>query len=106
VSSAEVCRMPGPQRDAFFRELRPNVRIMLDGGLAEASLLNGDPGSSAATPGGEVRFRNLGPHNLHVCRWTWPRPRYYVFGEAEVTPPGLRVRDATVVLEGRVGGIA
>jgi len=91
--------MSGPERDRFWRELRPNVRIILDGGLAEASLLNGPPGTSVGTPGGEVRFRNIGNHNLHVYRWTWPRTRYYVFGEAEVTPPGIRVTDATVTLE-------
>ena len=103
VSSADACALSGPERERFFRELRPNVRIMLDGGLAGAVVLNGAPGGSCGTPGNEVRFKNVGKHNLHVYRWVWPQPRYLIIAEAEATPPGLLVTDATVVLEARPG---
>lgn len=102
VFSAQVVAMRPCDRDEFFRELRPNSHILLDGGPAEGALINGPPDSATATPGREVRFGNVGTSNLHIYRWEWPKAKYFVFGEAEVTPPGIRVEDSIVVLEARL----
>ncbi len=101
LRSADICALSGPERNALLEGLPPGVPVMLDGGLAYLSLTGGPPGSSCGTPGNEVRFTNVGQANLHILRWRWPRARYFIFGEAEAAPPGLQVKDAVLVLEGR-----
>jgi len=101
LSGRELCAVPEAERDDFLRANRIGGLLFLDGALARACQIAGPPGSSCCTPGGEVCFSNVGPHSLHVFRTVWPEARYYVFGQAEAAPPGLRVRDAVVTLEGR-----
>jgi len=103
LSAAEICRLSPAEREGFFNGLKGQSHVFLDGGLARFVLLGGSAGCSCTTPGEEVQFRNVGEENLYIYRWVWPTPRYFVFGEAEVTPPGLRVRDAIVALQARVG---
>lgn len=102
VSSAEVFAMSSDERTAFFRSLRSNALINLDGGVAKAVLTGGGPGSGCSIPGSGVHFQNAADTSLHVYRWEWPEARCYVFGEADVTPPGIRVKDEIVILEARV----
>jgi hypothetical protein len=103
LSAAEIHRLSPAEREGFFNGLKGQSHVFLDGGLARFVLLGGSAGCSCTTPGEEVQFRNVGEENLYIYRWVWPTPRYFVFGEAEVTPPGLRVRDAIVALQARVG---
>lgn len=81
-----------------LRELHGSIRLLLLGGPSDAMLLGGEPGCYCWTRGGEVMIRNLGDGVLHVHQWLWPEPVCFIFGEAEVTPPGIRVKDAAVRL--------
>ena len=102
VSSRDVWALPGEERRGYFRNLPGNIRVLLDRWLAEACLINAGPGSSGGDPAGDITFRNVGEHHLTVYRHRLPRHGYYVFGEAEIRPFGLRVKDTIVALEPRV----
>jgi len=100
LTVADLQDLSGPGRDDLVHHrLRASTFPLLGGGLAAASLIGGEPGSSCGTPGDEVRFLNVGEDVLHVFRWWWPESVYFIFGEAEVSPPGLRVRDAVIRLQ-------
>jgi hypothetical protein len=100
VTAADLQDLSGPGRDDLVdHKLRVSTLPLLGGGLAAASLIGGEPGSSCGTPGDEGRFLNVGEGLLHVFRWWWPESLYFVFGEAEVSPPGLRVKDAVIRLQ-------